>query len=231
MTSGWIKADWPAPPGIVAGYTLRDSDFELPAEPRFLNQVHGAAVARWQDVEPGAPAPDADAIISDQPGGLCVVRTADCLPVLLCAGDGAEIAAIHAGWRGLAAGAIEATLDALQTPPSDLLAWFGPAISQPAFEVGGEVREAFVAVSPDAAAAFAPNARGRWQADLYLLGRQRLAARGVERVYGGGLCTHSDPGKFYSYRRDGATGRMLSFVYMGSEPLGSDPKGSDPGSP
>ena len=213
MNSGWIAADWPAPPGIVAGTTLRDSDFQLPMEPRLLAQVHGTAVARWRDIAPGASAPEADAIVSEQPGSLCVVRTADCLPVLLCSSDGSEIAAIHAGWRGLVAGVIEAAIEALEAPAADLLAWLGPAISQPAFEVGGEVREAFVAVSPDAAAAFAPNARGRWQADLYLLGRQRLAAAGVDRVYGGGLCTHADPEAFYSYRRDGSTGRMLSFVY------------------
>ena len=213
MADGRITADWPAPPGIIAGTTLRGSAFKLPAEPRPLNQVHGAAVANWREISPGAPAPDADAIVSDQPGSLCVVRTADCLPVLLCSSDGSEIAAVHAGWRGLAAGVIEAAIDALQAPPEDLLAWLGPAISQAAFEVGGEVREAFVAVSPDAAAAFAPNARGRWQADLYLLGRQRLAAAGVDRVHGGGLCTHADPENFYSYRRDGSTGRMLSFIY------------------
>ena len=213
MTSGRIVADWPAPDGIIAGTTLRDSDYELPAEPAFLNQVHGAAVARWQDLQTGRLAPDADAIVADRPGSLCVVRTADCLPVLLCARDGSEIGAVHAGWRGLAAGVIEAAVAALQTPPADLLAWFGPAISQPAFEVGGEVRDAFCAVSAEAAAAFEQNERGRWQADLYLLGRQRLAAVGVSSVFGGGLCTHADPVRFYSYRRDGSTGRMLSFVY------------------
>lgn len=213
MTSRWIAADWPAPGGIIAGTTLRDSDFELPAEPRWLNQVHGAAAVRWEDIGGVGEPPDADAVVAAQPGSLCVVRTADCLPVLLCARDGSEIAAAHAGWRGLAAGVIEAAVDALQARPADLLAWFGPAISQPAFEVGDEVREAFVAVAAEAEAAFERNDRGRWQADLYLLARQRLAAAGVDAIYGGGLCTHSDPGKFYSYRRDGSTGRMLSFVY------------------
>ena len=217
MTSGWIMADWPAPPGIIAGTTLRDADIELPAEPRWLNQVHGAGVVRWEDVDDGNP-PDADAIVSARGGSLCLVRTADCLPVLLAARDGSEIGAVHAGWRGLAAGVIEAAVDALQTSPADLLAWFGPAISQPAFEVGEEVREAFCAISGDADAAFEQNDRGRWQADLYRLGRQRLAAAGVTAVYGGGLCTYADPGRFYSYRRDGSTGRLLTFVYMGSEP-------------
>ncbi len=211
MTSGWLVADWPAPPGIIAGTTLRDARADLPAEPRRLNQVHGTRVVRWEDVATAAP--DADAIFSSSPGSLCAVRTADCLPVLLCARDGAEVAAIHAGWRGLAAGVIEAAIDAMQTRPADLLAWFGPAISQPAFEVGEEVREAFCAVSADAGAAFEQNDRGRWQADLYQLGRQRLAAAGVSAVYGGGLCTYADPGRFYSYRRDGTTGRLLSFIY------------------
>ena len=112
-----------------------------------------------------------------------------------------------------AVGGIEAAVEALHTAPADLLAWFGPAISQRAFEVGGEVRDAFCTVSAEAAAAFEQNERGRWQADIYLLGRQQLAAAGVLAVFGGGLCTHSDPARFYSYRRDGSTGRMLSFVY------------------
>ena len=212
MTDRWIAADWPAPVGVVAGTTLRDSDFALPGAPRWLNQVHGADVARWEDISAGE-APDADAIVSARSDSLCVVRTADCLPVLLCAHDGSEVAAIHAGWRGLAAGVIEAAVGAMQTHPADLLAWFGPAISQPAFEVGQEVRAAFCAVSADAETAFVHNDRGRWQADLYLLGRQRLAMAGVSAVYGGGLCTHADPDRFYSYRRDGSTGRLLSFVY------------------
>ncbi len=212
MTSGRIEADWPAPGGIIAGTTLRGADFRLPAEPRWLNQVHGANVVRWEDLAAGDPR-DADAIVSARRGSLCVVRTADCLPVLLCSRDSSEIAAIHAGWRGLAAGVIEAAISALQTAPANLLAWFGPAISQPAFEVGDEVRDVFCAASADAEAAFERNDRGRWQADLYGLGRQRLAAAGVNAVYGGGLCTYGDPGRFYSYRRDQSTGRMLSFVY------------------
>jgi YfiH family protein len=212
MAERWIAAEWPAPEGIVAGTTLRGSDFELPAAPRWLNQVHGADVARWEDLGAGE-APEADAIVSSQSDSLCVVRTADCLPVLLCARDGSEIAAVHAGWRGLAAGVIEAAIDALQTAPANLLAWFGPAISQPAFEVGAEVREAFCAASAAAETAFERNSRGRWQADLYRLGRQRLSAAGVDKVYGGGLCTHQDAERFYSYRRDGSTGRLLSFIY------------------
>ena len=212
MASRWIAAEWPAPVGILAGTTLRDSDFALPGTPRWLNQVHGADVARWEDIGAGE-APDADAIVSARSDSICVVRTADCLPVLLCARDAAEIAAVHAGWRGLAAGVIEAAIDAMQTSPADLLAWFGPAISQQAFEVGDEVREAFCANSAAAEAAFERNDHGRWQADLYRLGRQRLAEAGVDNVFGGGLCTHQDAERFYSYRRDGSTGRLLSFIY------------------
>ena len=212
MTDRWIAAEWPAPVGILAGTTLRDSDFALPGTQRWLNQVHGADVARWEDIGAGE-APDADAIVSARSDSICVVRTADCLPVLLCARDAAEIAAVHAGWRGLAAGVIEAAIDAMQTSPADLLAWFGPAISQQAFEVGDEVREAFCANSAAAEAAFERNDRGRWQADLYRLGRQRLAEAGVDNVFGGGLCTHQDAERFYSYRRDGSTGRLLSFIY------------------
>ena len=159
---------------------------------------------------PDAPA---DAIVACQPESLCVVRTADCLPVLFCSDDGREIGAAHAGWRGLAAGVLENTVAALSASPERIMAWFGPAISQAAFEVGAEVRDAFCAVSAEAEAGFVANARGRWQADLYVLARQRLAAVGVHAVFGGELCTHADPERFYSYRRDGQTGRMLSFIY------------------
>ncbi len=213
MSGDWISADWPVPHGIVAGTTLRDSVFQLPAEPRWLHQVHGNRVVHWDSRAIDDHPPDADAIISDQPGSICAVRTADCLPVLLCAKDGAEIAAIHAGWRGLAAGVVETTVDAMNTFAGDLVAWFGPAISQPVFEVGDEVRDAFCEAAPEAGLAFVQNARGRWQADLYDLARQRLARAGVSDIHGGGLCTFADPGRFYSYRRDGETGRLLNFVY------------------
>jgi YfiH family protein len=213
VSEGWIRADWPAPDGVVAGTTLRDSDFELPAEPQWLNQVHGSHVVRWGSADFDAGAPDADAIISDAPGSICVVRTADCLPVLLCARDGSEIGAIHAGWRGLAAAVIEATLAKMSTPARDLIVWFGPAISQAAFEVGPEVKDAFVRKNTNAGNAFLENERGHWQADLYALARQRLEAAGVSQIFGGGLCTHTDAQSFYSYRRDGETGRMLSFIY------------------
>jgi YfiH family protein len=213
MSDGWIQANWPAPDGIVAGTTLRVSEFQLPADPQSLNQVHGTRVVRWGSSDFNAGPPDADALVSNQPGSICLVRTADCLPILLCSSDGSEIAAIHAGWRGLAAGVIEATVAALATANEKLMAWFGPAISQAAFEVGNEVLEAFVQNNANAVDAFLENDQGRWQADLYALARQRLEAVEVSRIFGGGLCTHTDAERFYSYRRDGETGRLLSFIY------------------
>ncbi len=212
MSDEWLRADWPAPSGIIAGTTLKGSEFALPAKPQFLNQVHGARAVRISSPDFDQGAPDADAVIADRSGDICVVRTADCLPILLCSLDGQEIAAIHAGWRGLAAGIVEATLDEMNTPAGDLIAWFGPAISQAAFEVGSEVRESFGEWG-QIEALFRVNERGRLQADLFGLARARLSRNGVLSAYGGGLCTVSDPQRFYSYRRDGDTGRMLSFIY------------------
>ena len=212
MSDEWLGADWPAPPGIIAGTTLKSSEFALPAEPQFLNQVHGARAVRIGSPDFDQGAPDADAVIADRSGDICVVRTADCLPILLCSLDGQEIAAIHAGWRGLAAGIVEATLDEMNTPAGDLIAWFGPAISQAAFEVGPEVRESFGPWG-QIETLFKVNERGRLQADLPGLARARLSSNGVPHAFGGGLCTVNDPQRFYSYRRDGDTGRMLSFIY------------------
>lgn len=210
----WLAADWDAPAGIIAGTTLRGAglgDIELPGRPCELTQVHGAVVvAAGPHVDP----PEADACVSRNADWVCVVRTADCLPVLFAADDGSVVAAAHAGWRGLAAGVLEATVAAMACTPSRLVAWIGPAIAQPAFEVGPEVREAFVAAHAGADRFFAPNARGRWQADLNGLARQRLADAGVHRVCGGAWCTHADPARFYSYRRDGSTGRHYSFVAL-----------------
>jgi len=214
MKADVVRADWPAPRNVVAGTTLRGRRFELPQKPRLLKQVHGNRVVLLGSNAFADEPPEADAVIGFRPGDICVVQTADCLPVLLCAEDGREIAAVHAGWRGLAAGIIEETVSAMQTVPANLLAWFGPAISQAAYEVGDDVHAAFVEQNPVAQAAFERNADGRWQADLYKLARQRLGAAGVFNVSGGDLCTYSDPELFYSYRRDGETGRMLSFVYL-----------------
>ncbi len=212
MSGDWIPADWPAPDSIVAGTTLRSADIAslvLPGEPCWLNQVHGVNVVGVGYYE--SP-PDADASVGRNIGDVCVVRTADCLPVLVSAIDGTEIAAAHAGWRGLAAGVLEAMVARMANVPADLLVWMGPAISQAAFEVGDEVRDAFTAQDPGAAGYFAVNRRGRWQADLYGLARRRLSALGITRVYGGGFCTFNDPQRFFSYRRNPACGRMISFV-------------------
>lgn len=212
MSADWIPANWPAPENIVAGTTLRTgsiASLKLPGEPCWLNQVHGAEVvaAGHFDVRP-----DADASVGNEPGDVCVVRTADCLPLLFCSADGAEIAAAHAGWRGLAAGVIEATVAKMAHEAGDLLVWMGPAISQPAFEVGDEVRVAFIRQDPGAGCCFVSNERGRWQADLYELARRRLAAIGVTDVFGGGFCTFADKERFFSYRRNPDCGRMISFV-------------------
>jgi len=214
MSADWIKADWVAPDNIVAGTTLRSTSFDacdLPGEPCWLNQVHGADVVIADAYD---TPPDADASIASETGRICVVRTADCLPVLFCATDGAEVAAAHAGWRGLAAGILEATVARMVHNADELLVWLGPAISEPAFEVGSEVREAFLARDVAARGCFALNERGRWQADLTALARRRLAAIGVRDVSGGGYCTFRDRERFFSYRRNPDCGRMVSFVTM-----------------
>lgn len=185
----------------------------LPREPDWLTQVHGTAVrvtSGPDGVE--ADSAEADAAIAQDPSTVVAVLTADCLPILLCAGSGTEVAAIHGGWRGLAAGIIAATVSRMATAPDGLLAWLGPAISQPAFEVGDEVRQAFVGREAAAATCFEPNGSGRWQADLYALARLQLHRAGVDAVYGGDLCTHGDRDRFFSYRRDGRCGRMASFI-------------------
>ncbi len=238
----WIPADWPAAAGVIAGTTLRsggvskgtyaalnlgaytDDDANavrqnrerfikicgLPAVPRWLKQVHGNTVI----IEPpGGGVTEADAALTRKPEVVCAVLTADCLPVIFSSTDGAELAVAHAGWRGLAGGVLEAAVRAMSSDPADVLAWLGPAISQTAFEVGGEVREQFLVHDAAAADCFAANERGRWQADLYGLARMRLASAGIDRVSGGEYCTFSEPERFYSYRRDGACGRMASFVF------------------
>ena len=142
--------------------------------------------------------------------------TADCLPAVFASADGAEIAVAHAGWRGLLHGVLEAALAELQAPAANVVAWLGPAISQPAFEVGDDVREQFVALDASAGQFFEPNANDRWQADLYGLARHRLALAGVRQVFGGGLCTYADADRFFSYRRDGQCGRMATFAFRNS---------------
>ena len=196
--------------------------FGLPAAPRWLRQVHGTQVLRF-DAEAGAASageghgavaePEADASVTSAPGVVLAILSADCLPVVLAAEDGGEVGAAHAGWRGLAAGVLEQTVAAMHAPAKDLIAWLGPAAGPQAYEVSADVFEAFVAHDPRAAAAFAATRPGYWRVDLYALARQRLAAAGVERVHGGGLCTISDPQRFYSHRRDARTGRMATLVW------------------
>jgi len=188
----------------------------LPAEPAWLEQVHGCGVCRLGDAGAGTDAARrrADAAVAAGPGGVCAVLTADCLPVLLCSDDGSVVAAAHAGWRGLLDGVVEAAVAGMARPPQRLMAWLGPAIGPDAFEVGDEVRAAFCERMPGAEAAFRPSPAGRWLGDLYELARRRLDAAGVGRVAGGGLCTHEDSARFFSYRRDGVTGRMASLIWI-----------------
>lgn len=200
---------------VRANRALLARAFALPSPPRWLHQVHGDRVLRMTAEVPDGE-PQADAAFTSESGVVLAIQTADCLPILVCAEDGAQIAAIHAGWRGLAAGVIEACVHRLSTPPSRLLAWLGPAIGQASYEVGGEVRDAFLCHHETAQAAFTAARPGHWHCDLYVLARQRLAALGVTRIFGGGLDTFADP-RFYSYRRDGAhSGRMASLIWLGA---------------
>lgn len=188
----------------------------LAREPVWLEQVHGNTVVRADLLvgRPGPP-PQADASVTSQPGVACAVLVADCLPVLFCDRSGHRVAAAHAGWRGLAGGVLEATVDALGVAPASILAWFGPAIGPERFEVGAEVRAAFVDRDPGAAACFvARPTADKFLCDIFALAKRRLAAVGVTQVHGGGICTVSDPGSFFSYRRDGRTGRMAALIWM-----------------
>ncbi|MCK9606951.1 MAG: peptidoglycan editing factor PgeF [Methylomonas sp.] len=236
----WIKPDWPLPARVRAATTLRNGGvsvgsyaglnpaghvnddpghvlanrriiremLQLPAEPVWLQQVHGIEVVK-ADRAHGLP--EADASYTDQADTVCAVLSADCLPVLFCGDDGEVIAAAHAGWRGLRAGVIQQTLSAMQC--REVSVWLGPAIGPLNFEVGDEVRDAFVSGHSAAVQAFNANGPGKWLADIYQLARLQLAALGVEHVYGGGYCTVADA-RFYSYRRDGAaTGRMASLIW------------------
>lgn len=240
-----LPADWPAPPGVRALTTLRGPAGEaevpfdrfdlglrngddiatvqrnrallarglgLPSPPCWLRQVHGTHVV--VDPDP-ADEPEADAAVARRPGTVLAILTADCLPVVLASADGAVIAAAHAGWRGLAAGVLEATVMAMDAAPESLLAWLGPAAGPEAYEVGAEVRDAFVGRDAEAAAAFAGTRPGHWRVDLYRLARQRLASAGLlpQAIHGRALCTISDPQRFYSHRRDGRTGRMATLAW------------------
>ncbi len=209
-----IIPDWPASARVRALVTTRgEPDPPLPAPAAWLTQVHGARVV---EAHGAGGAPEADAAVARAPGAVCVVKAADCLPVLLSDEAGTVVGAAHTGWRGLAAGVIEATVDAMRAPSGALLAWLGPAIGPQAYEVGEEVRAAFLARDAQLAAAFAPNRPGHWLLDLYAAARQRLAASGVTRVYGGGYCTFSEPERFPSWRRDRGRERIAAFIWLES---------------
>jgi YfiH family protein len=236
-----IFPDWPAPANVktlqttrVGGYSVAPFDsFNLgdhvgdvpmtvarnrmllntllPSEPVWLKQVHGTVVAI---ADMASCLPQSDACIARHRDAVCVVMTADCLPVLLCDKQGSVVGAVHAGWKGLAAGVIEATVKAMDVVPQNLMAWLGPAISQQAFEVGEEVRALFFDADPQAATAFVPGQKEKWFADICALARLRLNAMGITQIYGGGYCTYRERERFYSYRRDGATGRMGTFIWL-----------------
>jgi polyphenol oxidase len=222
--SDFITPNWVAPPGVRALCTLRTADTSaLPLTPQWLEQVHGIAVA---DLDAPHPVMQADAALTASVGKICAVRTADCIPILISAADGSAVAAAHAGWRGLAAGVLENTVSMLRTRSrtQTLMAWLGPAISPAHFEVGDEVRAAFVAHSAVAEMAFVANRRGRWQCNIYQLARQRLAALGIDAVSGGEYCTFDQPEKFFSHRRDvqsgrsSSTGRMATLIWRAAGP-------------
>lgn len=181
------------------------------AEPAWLEQIHGTNVI---DAGTACAPMAADAAWTRAPGRPCVVMTADCLPVLLCDRAGTVVATVHAGWRGLAGDVIAATVASMKAPPAKLLAWLGPAIGPDAFEVGEEVRAAFLALDVGSAGCFRPSPAGRWLADLYALARRQLRRLGVTAIYGGEFCTFSDPKRFFSYRRENPTGRMATLIWL-----------------
>jgi polyphenol oxidase len=235
-----LQPDWPAPANIHAATTLSTGGvsageysslnpathvgdnpdlvsqnrhiiktmLNLPSEPVWLNQTHSNRVVKA--IATDIPQ-QADASYTDQSGVVCAVMTADCLPLLVCSTDGSEIAAIHAGWRGLLDGVIDSTIAAMQN--KDLLVWLGPAIGSERFEVGDEVYAAFIAKSAEYAAAFKQKNQGKWLADIYHLARINLAFLGITKVFGGGFCTVTDEKRFYSYRRDQVTGRMATLIW------------------
>lgn len=241
-----LVPDWPAPANVRAMQTLRTGGYSpvpwdsfnlgdhvgddpqrvaanraalralLPAEPLWLKQVHGTAAV---DAGFSAKTVEADAAFTRQLGRVCAVMTADCLPVLFCDRSGSVVAAAHAGWRGLAAGVLEATISRMGVRASEILAWLGPAIGPQHFEVGDEVRAAFLAHDQSAESAFVRQRQGKWLADIYQLARQRLQAAGVMSISEGGCCTVSDAERFFSYRRDGVTGRMASLIWLEKQPL------------
>jgi len=244
MHAEWITPDWPAPTGVRAVSTTRtggvsvgvyaslnlgqhvgdavaavaenrrrlSAALKIGKEPCWLRQVHGTRVAYLEGTPVDEPA---DAAVTGARDEACVIMTADCLPVLFCDAEGTRVAAAHAGWRGLAAGVLEATVKAMDTEPGKMLAWFGPAIGPSAYEVGDELRQTFITHDAAAASAFKPGrSTGKWWCDLYMLARQRLAAAGVTRIYGGGFCTFTERELFFSFRRGGECGRMATLIWL-----------------
>lgn len=223
MSNEVIVPDWPAPSAVRALVTTRalgDARSEqgrrrvrerLPSDPVWLKQVHGVVAVNAARATDGV---EADASFTTERRVVCAVMAADCMPVLLCDDRGEAVAAAHAGWRGLSAGVIETTVAAMGVPAGRLLAWLGPAIGPAAYEIGAEVREAFLARDAQSEIAFVPTRPGHWRVDLYAIVRQRLARLGVTRVSGGGFCTASDAARFYSYRRDKAVERMAAAIWL-----------------
>ncbi len=236
----WIVPDWPAPANVKAFITTRAggvsrgayASFNLglrtgddpraiaanrerlraavPQDPKWLRQMHGCNVVEADTL---TDEPEADAAIARRPETVCVALVADCIPVLVADRAGTTVAIAHAGWRGLARGVIENAVGCMALAPEELIAYLGPGIGPRAFEVGADVRDAFLARDAQAERAFTPHAPGKWLADLFLLARQRLLRAGVGNIYGGGLCTYSDVKRFFSYRRDHATGRMAALIW------------------
>jgi YfiH family protein len=227
----FLQPTWPAPKQIQAYTTVRTSWgerssspedkqstqiletlFGIPSEPIWLTQTHSSIAIEANAENTGKPA---DASYTYEPNRICTVLTADCLPLLICNNQGTFAAAIHAGWRGLAGGIIEATLKNAPLPTQELLVWLGPAIGPQKFEVGLDVYEAFTKAFPDSVRAFTPTPEGKWLANLYELARMRLNALGISAIYGGEFCTYTQDNLFYSYRRDkGKTGRMASLIWI-----------------
>ena len=191
------------------------AELDLHKEPHWLKQTHSARVVHL-NAGGSHKSLSGDAAVAQSADAACVIMTADCLPVLFCERTGRTVAAAHAGWRGLAAGVLEATVAAMRAPAEDILAWLGPAIGALAYEVGDEVHTALVRAQADAEQAFEPARPGKWMCDLYLIASQRLRRAGVHRIYGGGFCTYADRERFFSYRRDGECGRMATLIWLES---------------
>ncbi len=212
-----------APSAVALNRLYLRRGLGLPEAPRWLQQTHGPRLVDTNSLGGETDPVQADGWVTGRPGHVCAILSADCLPILLCNRRGSRVGAVHAGWRGLAAGIIEAAVTAMDTAEQDLMAWLGPGIGARHFEVGEEVRAALGAPGIQRANAFAPSKPGRWFADLFMLARQRLENAGVRRIYGGTYCTYSDPSRFYSYRRDRTTGRMATLIWIDVPPVEPDP--------